>query len=127
MSGVLSPGLGLSPVMCSRPGMTDSEGLTPPTKTVCYERSLNPLTKISTHRLKSCITVHAYMLLSPGLEQKPLSLTFATIRGWGGGLRHLPQVRVSPDSVLFQGRRGEDHTRRKDVWKAVFESHSPNI
>ena len=45
----------------------------------------------------------------------------------GGGLRHLPQVSVAQDSVLFQGRRGKDHTRRKDEWKAVFGSHSPNI
>ena len=57
----------------------------------------------------------------------PETLTFATIRGWGGGLRHLPQARVAQDSVLFQGRRGEDHMRRKDEWKAVFGSHSPNI
>ena len=39
----------------------------------------------------------------------------------------LPQVSVAQDSVLFQGRRGEDQTRRKDEWKAVSGSHSPNI
>ena len=45
-------------------------------------------------------------------------------RGWGGGLRHLPQVSVAQDSVLFQGRRGEDHTRRKDEWKAIDPDQS---
>ena len=49
------------------------------------------------------------------------------IRGWGGGLCHLPQVSVAQDSVLFQGRHREDHTKTKDEWKDVIGSHSPNI